>query len=160
MKTGIRMFAIVAAVAATLGLAAITASAHMGNEGQPPAGHHFKKMTKELNLTSQQQDSIKAIFEKNRPQVKAQMQQMKSERQALHALIQADTIDDAAIRAQSAKVAAIQADLAVQRAHSSQEIRALLTPEQVQKFKTLQAKRDKHHGKHRACGPDGMGKEQ
>jgi protein CpxP len=159
MKTGIRMFAIVAAVAATLGLAAITASAHMGNEGQPPDGHHFKKMTKALNLTSQQQDAIKAIFEKNRPQVKAQVQEMKSERQTLHSLIQADAIDEAAIRAQSAKVAAIQADLAVQRARSGQEIRALLTPEQVQKFKALQAKRESRHGKVRACGPDGMGKE-
>lgn len=157
MKTGIRMFAIVAAVATTLGLSAITASAHMGDECQPPSGRHFKKMTKELGLTAQQQDGIKAIFEKNRPQVKPLMEQMKIERHALRSLLQADTIDEAAIRAQSAKVAAIQADLVVQRARTGQQIRALLTPEQIVKFKDLQTKRDRHHGKHRSCAPHEMG---
>jgi periplasmic protein CpxP/Spy len=158
MKTGIRMFAIVAAVATTLGLAAITASAHMGDEGQPPTGRHFKKMSKELGLTSKQQDGIKAIFEKNRPLVKPLIQQMMTERRALRSLVQADTIDEAAIRAQSAKVAAIQADLAVQRAHTGQDIRALLTPDQILKFKTLQAKRDNRHGKLRSCADHDMSK--
>ena len=67
---------------------------------------------------------------------------MVAERRSLRTLIQAETVDEAAIRAQSAKVAAVAADLAVQRAHGAQEIRKVLTPEQIQKFKSLQEKRD------------------
>jgi protein CpxP len=56
--------------------------------------------------------------------------------------VQAETVDEAAIRAQATKVAAVEADLAVQRAHGAQEIRKVLTPEQIQKFKAIQEKRD------------------
>jgi len=160
MKTGIRMLAIVAAVSATLGLGALTASATMGDDCQPPSGHHFKKMTKELGLASQQQDGIKAVFEKSRLQTKPLMDQMKAERRTLHGLIHADTIDEAAIRAQAAKVAAIQADMAVQRARTGQAIRALLTPEQVQKFKAQQAKHEGRHGKGHPCAQHDMEKEK
>ena len=54
--------------------------------------------------------------------------------------------DEAAIRAQSAKVAAVQSDIAIQRASLNAELRAVLRPEQVAEFekmeKELQAKMD------------------
>ena len=115
----------------------------MGDDGPPPAGNHFKKMAKDLQLTAQQKQQLKEIFAKNRPQAEPLMKQFTAERRAMRALIQADTVDEAAIRAQSAKVAAIEADLAVQRAHVAQEIRGILTPEQIAKAKELQARRDK-----------------
>jgi protein CpxP len=99
-------------------------------------------MATELGLSSQQKQDVKEIFAKSRPQAEPLMKQIKTERRALRELVQADAIDEAAIRAQSAKVAAVEADLAVQRAHVAQQIRAILTPEQVQKFKAIQAKRD------------------
>ena len=70
------------------------------------------------------------------------LKQLATERRALRTIIQAEAVDEAAIRAQSAKVAAIEADLAVQRAHGAQEIRKVLTPEQIQKFKAIQERRD------------------
>jgi protein CpxP len=100
-------------------------------------------MAKELQLTTQQKQQIKEIFARNRPQNEPLMKQMHTERQALRTLIQANAIDEAAIRAQSAKVAAVEADLAVQRAKVAREIRAILTPEQIAKEKELQAQRDK-----------------
>jgi Spy/CpxP family protein refolding chaperone len=54
--------------------------------------------------------------------------------------------DEAAIRAQSAKVAAVQGDIAIQRASLNAELRAVLRPEQVAEFekmgKEFQAKVD------------------
>ena len=47
-----------------------------------------------------------------------------------------------AIRAQAAKVASLEADLAVERAHVAHDIRAVLTPEQLQKFKDMQIDAD------------------
>ena len=41
------------------------------------------------------------------------------------------------------KIAATGGDLAVRWARMSQEIRTVLTPEQIQKFRALQEKRDR-----------------
>ncbi len=153
MKTTIRTFAAAAAFVAVASLAPTGASAFVGNDGAPMAGRHFKKMATELGLSAQQQQDIKAIFQKDRPQFQPLVKQLVAERRALRTLIHADTVDEAAIRAQSAKVAAIQADLAVHRALTGQQVRKLLTPEQVQKLKDFQAKMDQRHDK---AGPRTM----
>lgn len=142
MKTELKTLAAIAAVVATVSFAPVTASAIMGEDGLPPAGRHFKKMATELGLSSQQKEDIKEIFSKSRSQAEPLMKQLKTERRALRELVQADIIDEAAIRAQSTKVAAVEADLSVQRAQVAQQVRAILTPEQVQKFKVIQAKRN------------------
>jgi protein CpxP len=126
----------------------------MGEDGSLPVGHHFNKMATELGLTNQQKQNVKDIFVKIRPQTEPLMKQLKTERRALRSLIQAETIDDAAIRAQSAKVAVVAADLAVQKAHVAQQIRTVLTPEQVQKFKELQANRDSRMDEKRIHRPN------
>jgi len=145
MKTTIRTLAAAAALITAVSLAPTGASAFMGDDGPPMAGRHFKRMATELGLSAQQQQDIKAVFQKERPQL--QMKQLMVERRALRTLIHADTVDEAAIRAQSAKVEAIQADLAVQRALTGQQVRKLLTPEQAQKLKDFQAKMESRHGK-------------
>ena len=142
MRTSVKLFASAAAVIAAVSFSPIQASAFMGEEGMPPAGRHFKKMAAELGLTAQQQEGIKGIFAKNRQAAEPLMKQLKSERHALRSLVQADTIDEAAIRAQVAKMGTVQADMAVQHAKLAQEIRTILTPEQLQKFKEIQAKRE------------------
>lgn len=143
MKSLIRNSAAVAAVLAALALVPAASQAYMGEDGPPQAGKHFKNMVKDLQLTAQQKQQVKDIFAKNRPQAEPLMKQFTAERRAMRGLIQADVFDEAAIRAQSAKMAAVEADLAVQRARVAQEIRAILTPEQIAKAKELQAQRDK-----------------
>lgn len=146
MKAAIKTILAITALVTAVATVPVTASAYMGDDGPPQAGNHgshFKKMAKELQLTQQQKQQLKEIFAKNRPQAEPLMKQMRAERRALRALIQADTIDEPAIRAQSAKVAAVEADLAVQHARVAKEIRAILTPEQIAKEKELQAQRDK-----------------
>jgi len=142
VKTRAKGFALVAVVIAAVSFIPLVSSAVMGEEGAAPAGRHRSNMATELGLSTQQQQSVKDVFAQSRPQAAPLMKQLKVERRSLRVLIQADTIDEAAIRAQSAKVAAVEADLAVQRAHVAQQMRAILTPEQVQTFKALQAKRD------------------
>jgi protein CpxP len=146
MKATIKSILAGAAIVTAVSMAPVAATAHMGGDGPPSAGNHenhFKKMAKELQLTQQQKQQVKEIFAKNRPQAEPLMKQMHAERRALRSLVQADTIDEAAIRAQSAKIAAVEADLAVQHAHVAKEIRAILTPEQIAKQNELQAQRDK-----------------
>jgi len=159
MKTAIRTAVAVVATAAAIGMIPVKASAFMGEDGAPPAGRHFKKMAAELGLTSQQKQEIKAVFKKNQPEAQPQRQQLMTERRALRSLVQADTIDEAAIRAQSAKVAAIEADLAVERAHVAQQVRGILSPEQLRKFKELQAKRDRKMEEFRSRASERIEKE-
>ena len=142
MKTAVKLFATAAAVLATVSISSVQASAYMGEEGMPPAGRQFNKMATELGLSAQQQEGVKGIFAKNRPAAEPLMKQLKGERRALRNLVQADTFDEAAIRAQVAKMATLQSDMAVQHAKLAQEIRTILTPEQIQKFKEIQARRD------------------
>lgn len=144
MKSVIGNIAASAAVFAAVAFVPVTARAHMSDDGQsPPIGNHLKKMAKELHLSPQQKQQIKDVFTKNRPVAQPLMKQLMTERRALRSLIQADTIDEAAIRAESAKIAGLQADLAVHRAHVDQEVRGILTPEQAATAKELQVRRDR-----------------
>ena len=154
MKNAGKGFAIVAAVVAAVSFAPLTSSAFMGEDGSLPVGHHFNKMATELGLSGQQKQDVKDVFAKILPQTEPLMKQLTAERRVLRTVIQADTIDDTAIRAQSARVAAVEADLAVQKAHVAQQVRAILTPEQVQKFREMQADRDSRIDEQRIRRPN------
>ena len=143
MISTLRTFVAGAVIITAVAVAPVTASAFMGDDGPGPGGSHLKQMAKDLQLTQQQQQQLKEIFAKNRPQGEPLRKQFMEERRVLRALTEADTIDDAAIRAQVAKMSAVAADMAVHRAHVAREIRAILTPEQIAKQKELQEQRDK-----------------
>ncbi len=142
MRTIFKNLAAAVVLVTAVSLAPAGVSAFTGEEGLPMAGPRFNRMSTELGLSAQQQQDIKAILRKDGAQFLPLLKQFMAERRALRALIQADALDEAAIRAQSVKVAAIQADLAVQRARVGQEVRKLLTPEQTLKLKELQAGMD------------------
>lgn len=103
--------------------------------------HNFKKIAKKLGLTDAQKAQAKTIFQVNKDVVKPIITNLRAEQKNLQALIHADTIDEAAIRAETAKVAGIQADLNVNRAKIGTQFRAILTPAQLSILKTLHQKK-------------------
>jgi protein CpxP len=133
--------------------AAQVSGRHGHGEGQHERGQHLlARLTKNLGLSEQQKSQVAALFKENQAQAKPLYAGMKAERGALRTLVHSGSADEAAIRAQSAKVAAIQADLAVQRAKGARQLQALLTPEQRTKLQGLMAEREKkHHGKRHGC---------
>jgi len=116
---------------------------HCGKHMQH-ARHDFKRIAKKLGLTDAQKAQAKAIFQANKDVVKPIVANLHAERKNLQALIHADTIDEAAIRAETAKIAGIQADLNVNRAKVGAQFRAILTPSQLATLKTMH---DKRHAK-------------
>lgn len=102
---------------------------------------HFTTLTAKLNLSDQQKTRMKDLFTQNRPAVKPVFAKLITEKRALRELIQSGSADEAAIRAQAAKVAVVEADLAVQHAQLAKQFRAILTPEQIEKFKAVQKER-------------------
>jgi len=103
----------------------------------------MKKIEKKLGLTDAQKTQAKAIFQGNRDVVKPIFTTLHTEKNNLQALIHADTVDEAAIRAETVKIAGIQADLNVNRAKVGAQFRAILTPAQQATLKTLHTKRHK-----------------
>ena len=121
------------------------ASAHDGKGGCScgKQQYKFKKLAKKLGLTDAQKAQVKSIFQANKEALKPTLTSLHTERANLEALIHADTIDEAAIRAETAKIAGIQADLNVNRAKDNAKFRAILTPAQLATLKTLKQQHQK-----------------
>lgn len=102
--------------------------------------HNFMKIAKKLGLTDAQKAQAKAIFGGNKDVVKPIIASLHTEQTNLRALIHADTVDVAAIRAETAKISSIQADLNVNRAKIGAQFRAILTPAQLATLKTFHKK--------------------
>jgi Spy/CpxP family protein refolding chaperone len=126
-------------IAALMGVG--IAQADPGGWGGEPCGkhqrHHGKEMGLKLGLTDAQKAQAKGIFQGNREVVKPIVTNLRTEQKSLQVLIHADAFDEAAIRAETAKIAGIQADLNVNRAKVAAQFRAILTPSQVAILKTL-----------------------
>ena len=125
-------------------IVALTAIASMAQAGDGGCGgggkHHRHFIGKKLGLTDAQKAQAKAIFTANRTVVKPLRESLRTEHKALQALIHADTVNEAAIRTETAKIAGIEADLNVNRANVGAQFRTILTPEQLATLKTLKMK--------------------
>ena len=97
-----------------------------------------------LDITNEQRDNIHAILRKHQPEIEPLIKQFVTERRVLRDLVLSDISDEAAIRVQTARVAATQTDLAVHVARLSKEVRAELKPEQLNKLAEMKKKLDSH----------------
>jgi protein CpxP len=101
-------------------------------------GHHdFAKIAERLGLSAEQKVKVKEIFEKKRQEAQPLRKELMTAKRDLRGLSMAEKTDEAAIRAQAAKLAGIEADMAINRARVNGQIRAILNPEQLEKFRTL-----------------------
>ena len=163
MRRQFRILALLASIGAATAFGAQMAAAHpvspagkkeaaSGQQAHKHRGergaHFFNRMAKELGLTEQQKTQAKALKESLRSENKEFFEGMVTEKRKLRSLVHSGTADEAAVRAQAAKVAAAEAELAVKKAQGAKQFLALLTPEQVNKYHALQDKREaKREGK-------------
>ena len=130
-----------------------------GGPGGGPMGM-LPMLGRDLNLTDAQRDQVKSVMQSHRNDLKTLGDRTFEAHRALEAVISADTIDEAAIRARSADLATVEADMAVMRAQVRAEVWQILTPEQQQQARTLQAEmqqrmeqgRQQHQGKQKQSG--------
>jgi len=99
--------------------------------------HGFAKISERLGLSSEQKGKAKEIFEKNRKDAQPLRSELIAAKRELKGLALTEKTDEAAIRAQAAKLAGIEADMAIHRARAAGQIRAILTPEQLEKFRAF-----------------------
>jgi len=89
----------------------------------------------QLNLTDAQRDQIKTIADSHRDEWKALADRGRTAHLALDDAINADPVNEAAIRQKSADASAVDADIAVARAHAHAEVFQILTADQKTQLK-------------------------
>jgi Spy/CpxP family protein refolding chaperone len=97
---------------------------------------------RELDLTDDQQAQLKSIAESHRDEFRAAGEKARAAHDGMQALVDADSINESAIRAKSAEIAAAEAEVMILNAKVRQESMQILTSEQQQKLKELRAARE------------------
>ena len=103
-----------------------------------PGGILGPMLLQRLNLTTDQRDRVRQIMESHRDEQKAIGDRAMKAREALNEAI-TGPFDESSIRARSADVAAVDADMAVAQSRVYGEVLQILTAEQQQQLKQLQA---------------------
>ena len=132
--------------ALVLALAAGLTAAVVQHEAGGKGRHHgwmLARMTKELNLTPDQQAQIKTILETQKAKMQPLRQQLRQNRMAANSST-TGAFDEAQVRALAAKQAQIQTDLTVERERTKSQILTVLTPDQRTKALALMQQRGRH----------------
>ncbi|MGA7291076.1 MAG: Spy/CpxP family protein refolding chaperone [Terriglobales bacterium] len=143
-STRIRILAIGAAM--MLAATAMFAQGMHGYGGPDGGfGHMLGFYSNYLDLSSAQQDQIKAIWEKEKPTLQPLMQQMRQNRANMTALENSGPFDEAKTRALATVNAQTQIELEVQHARIKAEMMQVLTPDQKSKLAEFEAKQAARH---------------
>ena len=114
-----------------------------GRQGGPMGGLLGPGGLERLGVSDAQREQVKAITESHDGEVKALNDRAFAAHQAVQLAVMADVFDEGAIRAKSADLAAVEADLAVSRGRIRSEVFQILTPEQRAKAKELPQRPDR-----------------
>ena len=131
-------FLIASAIAFSIPLAADAHPPMEGHGGGPmmpgerggPGGHGMIPFLHELNLSEAQQDKVFDILHALEPQMRDKAKAVRKARHELHEMSLSDTFDEARARTLADSAARAEADMALLRARSTQQVLAVLTPEQ------------------------------
>jgi len=128
------------------GAVALFAQAQPGRGAGPfgpggPGGRGFAAgfALGQLDLSDAQKQQVRDIMQRHREQSSGTMQRMQQAMQAQRAAINQVPVNEAAVRQAAAALAAVQADAAVDEARLHADIFSVLTVEQQEKAKQLEA---------------------
>jgi len=141
-STHIRILTIGAAV--LLVAAAAIAEGRHGYGG--PGG--FRHMLQQLDLTSAQQEQVKAIWAKEKPTLQPLMQQLRQNHSAMSALEASGPFDEAKTRALATQNSQTMIELQVEHARIKSEVMQILTADQKAKLAQMEANREARMSKH------------
>lgn len=141
MKSKIVICALAAAIAAG-GFIATRAFAADDSASAPARGHFLQRIADKLNLTADQRTQIKAVIVGEKDTLAPLLSTLHDTRKNLRSAIRASDASEASVRAASAKVAAAEADLAVERMKLYGKIAPILTDGQRQQLADLQQHAD------------------
>ena len=157
--------AVAVLVAAGAMLAGGLAYAQRGPEGRhgfggPGFGRGFEGRgpLADLNLSTEQREQVRAIFERHKEEFKSAGEKMEAARSAQRAAVDAVPFDESEIRSRTTEVANAEAEMAILRARVNGEVFQVLTPDQQTQLKERQAEwqkkmNDRREGRRRGGPP-------
>jgi len=104
----------------------------------PGKDKHFQKMATQLKLTTAQQEQIKNLFKEGRVQNQPLREKLMATHKHLQELIEANTLDEAAVKTVATEQANLHVEMTMARARLFHQMNAILTPEQREMRKKLQ----------------------
>ena len=128
------------------GLIAVPEGGFPGTHRGMGPGSRFARMAKKLDLTEAQQKQVKAILESEREKAAPLLQQLAGNREKIRKAIEAERLDEAAVRTLAASQNETRVELVVSRARARSQIFALLTPEQRESARKLRPWGEGRHG--------------
>ena len=87
-------------------------------------------MLERLDLTESQRADIEGMLEQSREAAKDKVMQLRERQSEMEQLLKADEIDESSYRAMALEAAELEADLTLNRARTTRQMKAQLTPEQ------------------------------
>jgi periplasmic protein CpxP/Spy len=149
----VRFLSIGAAI--LLGVAALFAQGMHGHGGH--GGFDFDHLlgfySDYLDLSSAQQDQVKAIWAKEKTTIQPLMDQMRQGHQAMEALASSGAFDEAKTRALATQNAQTMIELQVQHVRIKNQMMQVLTADQKAKLQKFEAKRESHMKEHMVSPP-------
>jgi Spy/CpxP family protein refolding chaperone len=110
------------------------AAGPLAHGGHFSADKIFARIADRLDLSETQRDQVRDVLKSHRDAILGQIQAVRSARLALHQAINADVVDEAAIRQKASDLGKAEADAAVLHAQIRAEILPVLNDEQRQKL--------------------------
>jgi Spy/CpxP family protein refolding chaperone len=127
--------AFICTLAAAIVTCGLTSTRTYAGDSTPPmAGRIFQRIAQRLNLTDDQKSQIKTIVAGERDTLRPLLAALRDTRNDLRAAIRSGDANESSVRAASAKVAVVEADLAVERMKLYGKIAPVLTSAQRQKI--------------------------
>jgi Spy/CpxP family protein refolding chaperone len=96
-----------------------------------------QNLMQRLNLSREQRQQLREIRRQSELELRADTRRVRLARRALDEAIYADSLDEALVEQRSRELSAAQAALIRLRAATELKIRRILTPDQLQLFRTL-----------------------
>ena len=130
----------------SLGLTSFAQDGKPRNGGQGIHGHHspVEFILRDLNLTTEQKDKVRAIFTAERSTIKTILDNNFTNHQKLHDLIKSGDFDLAQVRVIAESLANNQILLIVEKQRGESQIYAILNADQQAKFDQTQTKFVEH----------------
>jgi protein CpxP len=102
----------------------------------------LQRVAEKLNLSDEQRTQIKSELKDEKDTLKSLFTRLHEARKGLREALHASDATEASVRTASAKVADVEADLAVERLKLHGKISPILTAEQREKVNEIQARLD------------------
>lgn len=137
-------------IGAAVMMVAVVAALAQGMHGRGRGGfeHMLGFYSDYLDLTSAQQDQVKAIWAKEKPALQPLMQQMRQFHSQMNQIAESGTFDEAKVRALATQQSQTMVELAVQHARIKSEMIQVLTADQKAKLAKFEAKRAERMQQH------------